>query len=167
MIIVNPDRWKHIPPEFRALKKREEFGSEQAFIEYYDSRLLEDLHYSKMLRKTVACPVNVPDVMEVMLPSGIVEKQPYMAPLHQESEIAFACRHCREQDPVNPCGIVALPNDVSFLCTDCYRLVERGKLDFGKDLIVECGACVADFLKKLFQTHPDRFRKFKRMKSGR
>lgn len=164
MNVHNPGRWRDvIAPDFDRMLRREEFASEDDFFDYYDQRMANDLAKARLLRLSITCPVKVWVEEEEMRPDGTVGMVKKQVPFHQETEINFSCRHCREQDPVNPVGIIRFPAG-AFFCMDCYRLMQSCRFDYAKDQVVECGPCIGDFLKKLIQEHPDKYHERRKKK---
>lgn len=68
----------------------------------------------------------------------------------------FSCRHCKEeqQDPVNPCGLVALPEHY-YLCMECWNLRMKNRFKWGTEMVAQCWGCIMEFADKLKRENPD------------
>lgn len=94
-------------------------------------------------------------------PLGIFcEKLPNGEPGHgTKQKLVFACRHCTQQDPSNPSGIVWTKYNF-FLCGDCNRLYEAHRFEVGRELITTCYACVWAEWQRIFKIDPSKCRDF-------
>lgn len=78
---------------------------------------------------------------------------------HRETKtnlLTMGCAHVLEskQDPVHPCGLVAMPRHY-FVCKDCYRLIQQQHFNWEKEMMIQCWGCIMDFAEKLNIRNPD------------
>lgn len=69
------------------------------------------------------------------------------------AKIIFGCAHVEEQDPVHPVGIMLTPYNY-FICMECYKRYQLGKLDFWTELATRCHACILDEWLRIDQINP-------------
>lgn len=62
---------------------------------------------------------------------------------HKMGAVTFTCPHCKEQDPVNPQGMIRTPYGY-YLCQHCYGQYKLSALDLPQVLQTCCGLCLMD-----------------------
>lgn len=90
---------------------------------------------------------------------------------HYGADVCFCCAHVVLPDPVHPEPIYLLPFDGKMrdeteagassgylLCGTCYKLMEKRKLNLGRDLCGKCVMCVAEAVTEVIQKDPTLFR---------
>lgn len=68
----------------------------------------------------------------------------------------WSCAHVLENDPIHPAPVVWMPS-YYYLCRKCLDLLERKKLNFGKELKYYCWGCIQDEVTRLKGINPQLF----------
>lgn len=80
----------------------------------------------------------------------------FPCPKHGQGEIRFSCRHvvhdqCPPEDHV---GIVCTV-DGYYVCKTCWKLIERHKFKFEREIGTNCRLCILELAAKLKEINPE------------
>jgi len=83
-------------------------------------------------------------------------------PEHKGADFVFSCPHVYFCDPINPEVMRMIPfergiQDGYFLCNTCFKILERKRLDFDKNVFAACGLCIGESLSRIMQKDVGKF----------
>jgi hypothetical protein len=136
--------------------KLEHFGALKQFDPYEDERHKADSLAYQMYGAEVQGTQKGP-AWGFKTPHGF-----YMAPtvsclVHPFAKPVFSCKHCPEQDPVHPEGII-LSERGFYVCKTCFGKMEsRRRWKYWEELTAQCHHCIKAEVDRILNLDPTKF----------
>lgn len=157
MLINDPGKWKRPVATALAVPKLEDFPEERRadYDAAYDAYLASNI---KMLRMIVACDTWAEhpkrDANQNIMYDAKGQMLTELKPIHREAERCWGCRHLLDQlNDDQPKGGLVIYNGF-YCCIPCYRLIQRCRFKYEKELVTTCHLCVQMLQKHINRIDP-------------